>query len=109
MCSVKSINVLEEYYNFGKPFFKGNYQLKYERFLEKRSLNDEPLNNKEVFNYIAPYFKNIPNWNNPGTMINVIPPVNLISLAASNIANMYNPNFAQDTYAGMLITTELEV
>ena len=100
---------LEEYYNFGKPFFKGDYQLKYEEFLEKRSLNDKSLNNKEVFDYIAPYFKNIPNWNNPGTMINVIPPVNLISLAASNIANMYNPNFAQDTYAGMLITAELEV
>ena len=100
---------LNEYYNFGKPFFKGDYQLKYEELLEKKQLNYESICNKEVFDYIAPYFKNIPNWNNPGTMINVIPPVNLISLAAANIANMYNPNFAQDTYAGLLITSELEV
>ena len=107
---MKKLDVnLNEYYNFGKPFFKGEYELKYEDYLAKRNLNNESLTSQEIFDYIAPYFKNIPNWNNPGTMINVIPPVNLIALAASNIANMYNPNFAQDTYAGMLITTELEV
>lgn len=102
-------NNLENYYNFEKPFFKGEYELEYKKFLSSKTLNFEPLNSSKVFDYIAPYFKNIPNWNNPGTMINVIPPVNLVSLAASNVANMYNPNFAQDTYAGMLITSELEV
>jgi len=102
-------NNLIEYYNFGKPFFKGEYELQFLKYLENRNLNFESLSNEEVFAYISPYFKNIPNWNNPGTMINVIPPVNLISLSVSNIANMYNPNFAQDTYAGMLITSELEV
>ena len=102
-------NKLDKYYNFGKPFFKGEYKLKYGEFLEQKKLNKNSLTSEDVFNYIAPYFKNIPNWNNPGTMINVIPPVNLISLAVSNIASMYNPNFAQDTYAGMLITSEMEV
>lgn len=102
-------NNLKKYYNFGKPFFKGDYKLKYKDFLEDRNLNTKSMNSKEIFEYIAPYFKNIPNWNNPGTMINVIPPVNLISLATSNVANMYNPNFAQDTYAGMLIVSEMEV
>lgn len=102
-------NNLKKYYNFGKPFFKGDYKLKYKDFLEDRNLNTKSMSSKEIFEYIAPYFKNIPNWNNPGTMINVIPPVNLISLATSNVANMYNPNFAQDTYAGMLIASEMEV
>lgn len=102
-------NNLKKYYNFGKPFFKGDYKLKYKDFLEDRNLNTKSMSSKEIFEYIAPYFKNIPNWNNPGTMINVIPPVNLISLATSNVANMYNPNFAQDTYAGMLIVSEMEV
>ena len=100
---------LEKYYNFGRPFFKGEYELKYKNYLNDKHLNNDSMTSEDVFKYIAPYFKNIPNWNNPGTMINVIPPVNLVSLTVSNIANMYNPNFAQDTYAGMLITAELEV
>ena len=100
---------IKPYYNFGYPFFKGDYQLNFKKQLENKELNYEPMKEDDVFKYIAPYFENIPNWNNPGTMINVIPPVNLISLATTNIANMYNPNFAQDTYAGKLISAELEV
>ena len=102
-------NELNEYYNFGKPFFKGNYELNYGDFLNEKQLNKESMNPKDVLKYIAPYFENVPNYNNPGTMINVIPPVNLVSLSATNIMNLYNPNFAQDTYAGMLIKSELEV
>ena len=102
-------NELEEYYNFGKPFFKGKYKLNYGNFLKNKELNKKPIEPKKVFKYLAPYFENIPNYNNPGTMINVIPPANLISLAVTNIMNLYNPNFAQDTYAGMLIKSELEV
>lgn len=102
-------NELEKYYNFGKPFFKGDYKLKYKTFLDEKTLNNNPLEVNKVLNYISNYFENIPNWNNPGTMINVIPPVNLVSMAAINLASMYNPNFAQDTYAGKLIATELEV
>ena len=100
---------LKEIYDFEKPFFKGRTQLNYKDFLKDKKLNYDNMNFKQVFKYIKPYFESIPNWNNPGTMINVIPPVNLISLATINIANMYNPNFAQDTYAGMLINSELEV
>lgn len=100
---------LKEYYNFGKPFFKGKYETNYGEFLSNKELNDISLTPEQVFNYIAPYFENIPNYNNPGTMINVIPPVNLVAAAVTNIMSMYNPNFAQDTYAGMLIKSELEV
>lgn len=102
-------NELKQYYNFGNPFFKGEDNLIFFEILKEKELNYESLNSKEVFKYIAPYFQNIPNWNNPGTMINIIPPVNLISLAALNIANAYNPNLAQDTYSGLLISSELEV
>ena len=100
---------LKQYYNFGNPFFKGEENLRFIEFLKEKELNFEPLSSKEVFKYIAPYFQNIPNWNNPGTMINIIPPVNLISLTVANMANVYNPNLAQDTYSGLLISSELEV
>lgn len=102
-------NELNKYYNFGKPFFKGSYKLNYGDFLKNKKLGVDSELPEQVLKYIAPYFENIPNYNNPGTMINVIPPVNLVSLAVSNIMNLYNPNFAQDTYAGMLINSELEV
>lgn len=59
--------------------------------------------------HIAPLFQNLPNWSNPGTMINVIPSVNLVGLACSAYSSMYNPNFVQDTFCGLLITAELEV
>lgn len=100
---------LKLFYNFKYPFFKGEYTRNFYDYLKTKKLNYKSMTPEKLFLYIAPYFKNIPNWNNPGTMINVIPPVNLTSLAATNIANMYNPNFAQDTYSGMLITSELEV
>ncbi len=110
---LKYISLLEKYvkkhYNFGKPFFKGNHKLTYKNYLEKCNLNYKPMTPEETFKYLSPLYQNIPNWNNPGTMINVIPPVNIVSMASASLSCFYNPNFAQDTYAGFLITAELEV
>lgn len=109
----KYVSILDskvsKYYNFGKPFFKGEHKLEYEKYLQNCKLNYNSLTATQTFEYIAPLYQNIPNWNNPGTMINVIPPVNLISMAGMSFTELYNPNFAQDTYAGLLITTEMEV
>ncbi|MFA7300942.1 MAG: pyridoxal-dependent decarboxylase [Candidatus Shapirobacteria bacterium] len=110
---IKYISILEKkvekYYNFGKPFFKGNFKLNYKEYLQKCELNYNSMTPENTFDYISPLFQNLPNWNNPGTMINVIPPVNLISMASISFAGLYNSNFAQDTYAGLLIAAELEV
>ena len=100
---------VSKYYNFGKPFFKGNHEFNYKEYLTKCKLNYNSLTASETFEYMAPLYQNLPNWNNPGTMINVIPPVNLVSLASMSFSELYNPNFAQDTYAGLLITAEMEV
>ena len=110
---VKYISMLEKnvekYYNFGKPFFKGDYKLNYKDYLQNCELNYDPMTPEETFNYISPLYQNVPNWLNPGTMINVIPPVNIVSMASVSFLGLYNANFAQDTYAGLLITSELEV
>jgi len=100
---------LSKYYNFGYPFFKGKYKNNYGKFLKEKKLNLETMKPEKVLEYMTSYFQDIPNYNNPGTMINVIPPVNLVALSVSNVMNIYNPNFAQDTYAGQLINAELEV
>lgn len=110
---IKYLQIMDDnvtnYQNFGKSFFSGDSSLDYNKYLENRFLNYEPMKTEDIFKYIAPLYQNLPNWNNPGTMINVIPPVNLVSLACKGYAELYNPNFAQDSYSGFLIVSEMEV
>lgn len=91
------------------PFLGGDGKLNYDSYLRGSSLNMERMLPVQCFEYIDKMFQNVPNWHNPGTMINVIPPVNLVADACADYIGMYNPNFAQDTYAGNLIIFELEV
>lgn len=102
-------NNVEKYRNYGSPFFKGNYDYYYYNVLKNKKLNKEPLKAKETFEYMAEYFQNVIDYNNPGTMINVIPSVNIVSMAAAAYSESFNQNFAQDTYSGNLIIAELEV
>lgn len=100
---------LKKFYNFENPFFKSEVEIIYKNYLEKCDLNYESMTPEKIFDYISPLFQSLPNWNNPGTMINVIPPVNLTAMTTSCFSILYNSNFAQDTYAGFLIVSELEV
>lgn len=100
---------IDKYTNYGKPFFKGQNSFKYIKYIQDCELNYEQMSPEEVFEYISPLYQNLPNWINPGTMINVIPPVNLASLAGTCFTNIFNPNFAEDHYSGKLLASELEV
>lgn len=100
---------VEKYKNYGFPFLKGNYTYEYAKELANKDLNKDPMTPKETFEYMADYFQNVVDFNNPGTMINVIPSVNLVSMATTAYAETFNQNFAQDTYSGNLIAAELEV
>ena len=100
---------LKKYYNFGKPFFRYKENFSFDKELINKKLNYKPMQSKKIYKQLSKYFQNLPNWINPGTMINVIPPVNLVGLAPSTIASMYNPNFAQDSYSGLLLMCEMEV
>ncbi len=109
----KYIQMLEKYnkknYNFEYSFTKGEYNLKYMEYIETKKLNYKSLSPEQIFEELSDLYKCIPNWNNPGTMINIIPPTNLLTVATSAYTNLLNPNFAQDTYAGYLIASEFEV
>ena len=100
---------LSNYENFNFPFFNGPDTFRFSEYLNNRELNENSMPVNDVLEYVSPLFQNVPNWKNPGTMINIIPPTNLAALAVSSVANILNPNFAQDTYAGLLISSELEV
>lgn len=107
------INKLDEHvktkYEPGNVFYKGTYDTKFYEYLKTKSLNENELTLDETMKYISNYFSNTPVYNNPGTMINVISSVNVMSMSAAAVASMLNPNFAQDTYSGDLILSELEV
>ena len=95
--------------NFNGLYFTGDDKINFYNFLKNKTLNLQPEPVESTFADLALLVQNLPNWLNPGTMINVIPPVNLAALVASNTIRGLNSNFAQDTYAGALITSELEV
>ena len=97
------------YIDTEKPFTKGDLEFKYFNYLNDKELNKKSLSVDKVFEDIAFLFQNIPNWGNPGTMLNVIPNVNIASLVVAAYASLFNPNFSQDRYAGLLLTAELEV
>ncbi len=81
----------------------------YEDFLKHKKISVNPRDPYEVLSELTDYFGGAIRWQNPGTMINVNPPANIPSIAASAYAMLFNPNFAQDMSTGTLLATELEV
>lgn len=100
---------ISKLHDYNYPLVSGSYSVDVYDYLKNRTLNTEPMEPEAVFDYMMYYFNNLPDWSNPGTMINVIPNVNLVSAAAAGIAELFNPNCAQDTYSGNLLLAELEV
>ena len=100
---------ISQLHDYDHPLFTGTYTADVYSYLNGRSLNKDPMEPEEVLDYMMYYFQNLPDWSYAGTMINVIPSVNLVSAAVSGIAELFNPNCAQDTYSGNLLMAELEV
>lgn len=102
-------NKLSDLHDYKFPLTKGDYSIDFFKYLKECELNDEPMSPEQLIEYMTYYFQNLPDWVNPGTMINVIPAVNLLSAAEADVAMLFNPNCAQDTYSGNLLVAELEV
>lgn len=100
---------LQDVYDFEHPFFQGDYNLDFYQYLSEKEMGYAGMDTRSCMKDMAALFQNVPYWKNPGTMINIIPPVVLNALACAAMSNLYNSNFAQDTYAGYLIAAELEV
>ena len=84
------------------------YSFSYYEYLKEKSLNEEGKSFEEITNELIPLFEGLPNWNNPETLLNVIPPANIPALATTLFTKMYNANFSQDKYTGLLLASELE-
>ena len=110
----KFISVFEELdkdvneYYCGKPILSGKIQ-KYNSFLKNKHISDEGLEIPVLMKEFSKLFQRAVIWEHPGTMINVTPPANIVSIVASAYTSFFNPNFAQDESSGYLMTSELIV
>lgn len=85
------------------------FSFNYYDFLKDKTLNKEGIDFTSIAEELIPLFEGLPNWNNPETLLNVIPPPNIPALAVTLYAKMHNANFSQDKYTGLLLASELEV
>ena len=81
----------------------------YQEFLTDKHLEDDPKDVEMVYDEISALFNGMPDWRNPRTMLNAIPPASEPALVTSFFADKVNANFAHDEYAGLLASAELEV
>ena len=85
------------------------YSFNYYDYLKDKTLNEDGMDFSAIVEELVPLFEGLPNWNNPETLLNVIPPPNIPALAVTLYTKMFNANISQDKYAGLLLTSELEV
>lgn len=100
-------NNVNKYY-CGKPILSGEIK-KYAELLLDKHISENGLMLSEVLDDFSELFQRSVIWEHPGTMINITPPANLVSVVASAYVSLYNPNFAQDESSGYLMATELIV
>lgn len=91
-----------------RPILDGDIDF-YKKIIEDKHIPIGVNNISNVLNEFSKLFKRSVLWENPGALINITPPANIVSIATSFYASMYNPNFAQDESSGYLMTTELIV
>lgn len=91
-----------------RPILEGDIDF-YKKMIDDKHLSKGINNVSNVLDEFSKMFKRSVLWENPGALINITPPANIISIVTSFYASMYNPNFAQDESSGYLMTTELLV
>ena len=90
------------------PILDGKIEF-YNKIVEKKHLPKSGNEVSKVLDNFSKLFKRSVLWENPGTLINITPPANTVSIATAFYTSLYNPNFAQDESSGYLMTTELIV
>ena len=105
----KISSAIWEYVSKDGNFLEGNYDLNIDSYIRRQKINYEGETIDQIIEEIRKYFKCIPDWSKPGTMINIIPPVNMLASSIASMVLLYNPNIAQDTYSGYAFLSELEV
>lgn len=99
---------VKKYYENNCTILDGGID-KYNTLIKNKKLSNSSKESSEVLKNFSEMFQRSVIWENPGTMINITPPANIVSIVTSFYASLYNPNFAQDESSGYLMSTELIV
>lgn len=100
---------VNEYINDeARPILDGNIDF-YKKIIKDKHIPKGVNDISNVLNDFSKMFKRSVLWENPGTLINITPPANIVSIVTAFYTSMYNPNFAQDESSGYLMSTELLV
>lgn len=91
-----------------RPILDGKIDL-YKQFIDKKHIPQKPNEISNVLKDFAKLFQRSVLWENPGTLVNITPPSNIVSIATAFYTSLYNPNFAQDESSGYLMATEMIV
>jgi glutamate/tyrosine decarboxylase-like PLP-dependent enzyme len=100
---------VNNYIDSNHPILEGKIDLYNNIFLKNKNLSNDMKEINNVLEDFSKMFQRAVIWENPGTMVNITPPANIVSIVSSFYASMFNPNFAQDESSGYLMTTELLV
>lgn len=100
---------IHQYITDGGCCIQGDQIENYFEELKNTKLSDDPVDTDVVLEEIAALTAGLPIWNHPGTMLNVIPPVNLAATAAGTLMDVLNVNYSQGHYSGNLMLAELKV
>ena len=90
------------------PVLDGKIEF-YKEIVDEKHLPQGINEISDILDDFSKLFKRSVLWENPGTLINITPPANIISIVTAFYTSLYNPNFAQDESSGYLMTTELIV
>lgn len=94
--------------NENMPILDGKIEL-YNKLLKEKNLPKNANEISKVLTDFSKLFQRSVLWENPGTMINITPPSNIVSIVTALYTALYNPNFCQDESSGYLMATELIV
>lgn len=110
---ISYLNILNEetkqYVSWNNPCIRSNQIDNSIEYLKDSYMRTEGAEAADVLRKVAELTAGLPLWNHPGTMLNVIPPVNLVAAAAGAFADVLNVNFSQGHYSGNMVLAELKV
>lgn len=101
-------NVIKYVADNKRPILDGKIDF-YNNLIANKHLTTNPKEISEVLEDFSKMFQRTVVWENAGTMINITPPANIVSIVTAYYTSLFNPNFAQDESSGYLMTTELLV
>ena len=104
-----AIDRLKSTHDLKLPVLSPDSSFEYKNIAKNFSISLESSSPSDVIDCVIPYFKNCINWNSAGSMFNVAPPVNIVSVALNTVVSMLNPNLAEDRSSGLLAYAEQEI